>query len=118
MALFSNDIFGTLRLMRDATDWGGFEFMAAQLSDYYARCRARIGFDSLSEEQYALAEEMGILIDKDDQGILLQIFTKPIGDRPTLFFEIIQRMGCKDAGTGLQKPGCGGFGKVRIIQLL
>jgi len=57
---------------------------------------------------------MGILIDKDDQGILLQIFTKPIGDRPTIFFEIIQRLGCKNAVTGVQKPGCGGFGKVKI----
>ncbi|KAJ1436069.1 4-hydroxyphenylpyruvate dioxygenase [Ochromonadaceae sp. CCMP2298] len=110
MALFSNDIFGTLRLMRDATDWGGFEFMAAQPADYYARCRARIGFQGLTEAQYVLAEEMGILIDQDDQGILLQIFTKPLGDRPTIFIEIIQRLGCKDA-TGVQKPGCGGFGK-------
>jgi 4-hydroxyphenylpyruvate dioxygenase len=116
MALFSNDIFGTLRLMRDATDWGGFEFMAAQPADYYARCRARIGFQGLTEAQYVLAEEMGILIDQDDQGILLQIFTKPLGDRPTIFIEIIQRLGCKDA-TGVQKPGCGGFGKVKRTNL-
>ena len=42
-------------------------------------------------------------------GVLLQIFTKPIGDRPTLFLEIIQRIGCVEEGQ--QKPGCGGFGK-------
>jgi 4-hydroxyphenylpyruvate dioxygenase len=49
-----------------------------------------VGTDQLNEEQYKLAEELGILIDRDDQGTLLQIFTKPIGDRPTVFFEIIQ----------------------------
>ena len=92
VALFSNDIFGTLQYMRDATNWGGFEFMAGQGHDYYERVKVRVGDGDgqLTEEHYRLAEEMGVLIDKDDQGILLQIFTKPIGDRPTIFFEIIQ----------------------------
>jgi 4-hydroxyphenylpyruvate dioxygenase-like putative hemolysin len=54
-----------------------------------------VGTDQLNEEQYKLAEELGILIDRDDQGTLLQIFTKPIGDRPTVFFEIIQVMPLK-----------------------
>ena len=44
----------------------------------------------MSEAQYQLSEQMGVLIDRDDQGVLLQIFTQPIGDRPTAFFEIIQ----------------------------
>ena len=52
-----------------------------------------------------------MLIDRDDQGILLQIFTKPLGDRPTIFIEIIQRIGCEDSITKVVKPGCGGFGK-------
>lgn len=43
---------------------------------------------------------MGILIDKDDEGYLLQIFSKPVEDRPTLFFEIIQRKGAKSFGKG------------------
>jgi 4-hydroxyphenylpyruvate dioxygenase len=77
--------------MRAATGRGGFEFMPGQGHDYYERVLQRVGTaEGLSAEQYKVAEEMGILIDKDDQGILLQIFTKPIGDRPTIFFEIIQ----------------------------
>jgi 4-hydroxyphenylpyruvate dioxygenase len=44
--------------------------------------------------------ELGILIDRDEDGYLLQLFTKPLGDRPTLFFEIIERHGCKGFGTG------------------
>ncbi len=63
-------------------------------------------------------EELGLLADKDDMGVLLQVFTKPIGDRPTIFFEIIQRLGCdKDKATGAkveQSGGCGGFGKVQF----
>lgn len=112
IAFFSNHIFNTLDLMRQATTWGGFELMPGQGPDYYQRVRERVGVgaDGLSEEQYKLAEDMGVLIDKDDQGILLQIFTKPIGDRPTIFFEIIQRVGCMNE-LAVQKPGCGGFGK-------
>jgi 4-hydroxyphenylpyruvate dioxygenase len=52
-----------------------------------------------------------VLADKDqDDGVLLQVFTKPLGDRPTIFIEIIQRIGCMN-NNGAQKPGCGGFGK-------
>ena len=45
-------------------------------------------------------KELGILIDADEEGYLIQIFTKPVEDRPTLFFEIIQRMGAKGFGAG------------------
>lgn len=72
-------------------------------------------------------QELGLLADEDDEGVLLQVFTKPVGDRPTLFFEIIQRIGCAiDPSDGdqegdwvldpeggnnvLQRGGCGGFG--------
>ncbi len=51
--------------------------------------RQRIG-NSLTEDMYVQVENFGVLVDKDDQGILLQVFTKPIGDRATFFFEIIQ----------------------------
>ena len=76
-------------------------------------------------------EELGILADKDDQGMLLQIFTRPVGDRPTLFLEIIQRVGCRrevqpgSHGQVLeplmrdqdQAGGCGGFGKGNFSEL-
>ena len=45
-------------------------------------------------------EELGILVDRDDEGYLLQIFSKPVQDRPTLFYEIIQRKGAKSFGKG------------------
>ena len=45
-------------------------------------------------------KRLNILVDRDDQGYLLQLFTKPVEDRPTLFFEIIQRMGAKGFGAG------------------
>jgi 4-hydroxyphenylpyruvate dioxygenase len=64
---------------------------------------------------------LGILADADDEGVLLQIFTKPIGDRPTFFCEIIQRMGCAFTREGssavLERPGCGGFGKGNFREL-
>lgn len=89
MALFSRDIFDTLRQMREASRYGGFEFMDRQPESYYDALPLRLG-DSLTAEQYSRVRELGILADKDDQGVLLQIFTKPVGDRPTLFLEIIQ----------------------------
>ena len=89
MALFSSDIFVTLRQMREASYYGGFEFMDRQPESYYDALPLRLG-DSLTAEQYSKVRELGILADKDDQGVLLQIFTKPVGDRPTLFLEIIQ----------------------------
>ena len=89
MALFTSDIFSTLRQMREASHYGGFEFMDRQPESYYDNLPLRLG-ESLSAEQYSKVRELGILADKDDQGVLLQIFTKPVGDRPTLFLEIIQ----------------------------
>ena len=84
--------------------------------------------DALTAKQFAECEELGILVDKDDQGILLQIFTRPISDRPTFFFEIIQRIGCeekvqKEVAPGKveevveQAGGCGGFGKGNFSEL-
>jgi len=52
------------------------------------------------DEDIAPLAELGILVDRDDEGYLLQIFTKPVQDRPTLFFEIIQRKGAKSFGAG------------------
>jgi len=64
--------------------------------------------EHLTEAAQKTAMEYGLLVDEDDEGILLQIFTKPLFDRPTLFVEIIQRI-CH--GEVVDKPGCGGFGK-------
>jgi len=64
--------------------------------------------ENLTEEEADAVIELGILIDKDDEGILLQIFTKPLFDRATIFIEIIQR---KCMGETIDIPGCGGFGK-------
>lgn len=93
LALKTNDILGTLREMRARSEAGGFEFMPRPNDAYYRALPERIG-DALTPEQYAEVEELGVLADKDDQGVLLQIFTKPLGDRATIFIEIIERVGC------------------------
>lgn len=118
MALKTDDIFHTLAEMRKRSYLGGFEFMPRPEKGYYERLPARIGND-LSEKQYKQIEELGLLVDKDDQGILLQIFTKPLGDRPTVFFEIIERVGCMldISGRLEQAAGCGGFGKGNFSEL-
>jgi len=99
---------------------GGFDFQAPASDDYYRTLKAKIG-DALSDDQYAMVEELGLLVDKDDQGVLIQVFTKPVGDRPTLFLEIIQRIGCMRSAphsTELeQAAGCGGFGKGNFSEL-
>jgi 4-hydroxyphenylpyruvate dioxygenase len=64
---------------------------------YYEMLPERVG--NIREDQHELAE-LGILVDRDEEGYLLQIFTKPVEDRPTLFFEIIQRRGAKSFGKG------------------
>jgi len=75
----------------------------------------------LQNDQYQRLEELGILADADDEGVLLQIFTKPIGDRPTFFFEVIQREGCRykpeDSDKEMERPGCGGFGQGNFREL-
>lgn len=80
LALVSEDIFKTLREMRRRSGVGGFEFMPSPPPTYYRNLKNRAG-DVLTEEQIKECEELGILVDRDDQGTLLQIFTKPVGDR-------------------------------------
>lgn len=74
----------------------GVEFLKIPPS-YYATVLDRVG--QIDEDLKPLSE-LGILIDKDEEGYLLQIFSKPVEDRPTLFFEIIQRKGAKSFGKG------------------
>ncbi|XP_006357690.1 4-hydroxyphenylpyruvate dioxygenase [Solanum tuberosum] len=119
LALVTEDIFRTLREMRKRSGIGGFEFMPSPPPTYYKNLKSRAG-DILSDEQIKECEELGILVDRDDQGTLLQIFTKPVGDRPTIFLEIIQRIGCmlqNAEGELYQKGGCGGFGKGNFSEL-
>jgi len=124
LALKTDDIFETIRQMRAAEEeLGGFELMKRPSDAYYRELPDRLG-DKLSQKQYEQLEDLGILADADDEGILLQVFTKPIGDRPTFFFEIIQRVGClytpddaeQDAAQ-LERPGCGGFGQGNFREL-
>jgi len=92
IALATNDIIGSVRAMI-AND---VSFLKVPKS-YYDRVTDRVG--PIQENIDDLAE-LGILIDRDDEGYLLQLFTKPVEDRPTLFFEIIERHGAKSFGKG------------------
>jgi 4-hydroxyphenylpyruvate dioxygenase len=94
LALATNDIIATV----DALRAKGVEFLDTPDS-YYTdpQLRARIGQVRVPVEELA---SRGILVDRDEDGYLLQIFTKPIGDRPTVFFELIERHGSLGFGKG------------------
>jgi len=74
----------------------GVEFLTVP-DTYYDELPNRIG--TIDEDIQDL-KRLGILVDRDDEGYLLQIFTKPVEDRPTVFYEILQRKGCKGFGKG------------------
>jgi 4-hydroxyphenylpyruvate dioxygenase len=92
MAMATDNIIETVTALRDR----GVEFLTVP-SSYYEDVLDRVG--DIDEDLKPLSE-LGILIDRDDEGYLLQIFTKPILDRPTMFIEIIQRKGAKSFGKG------------------
>jgi 4-hydroxyphenylpyruvate dioxygenase len=92
LALATDDIVATVRSLRDR----GIEFLAAPTA-YYAELQDRVG---RIDEPIGELESLGILVDRDPDGYLLQIFTKPVEDRPTLFYEIIQRKGARSFGKG------------------
>ena len=94
LALATNDILGAVDVLRAE----GVEFLATP-DTYYEdpALRARIGEVRVPVEQL---QSRGILVDRDEDGYLLQIFTKPIGDRPTVFFELIERHGSLGFGKG------------------
>ncbi|MEJ6736715.1 MAG: 4-hydroxyphenylpyruvate dioxygenase [Flavobacteriales bacterium] len=97
IAVATNDIIDTVSKMRAK----GVEFLSTPPDDYYRAVPER-----LTAHNHELGEDieklkaLGIMIDADEEGYLLQIFTKPLEDRPTLFFEIIQRMGARGFGAG------------------
>lgn len=145
LALKTDDAFATLRELRSRVATGGIDLHPPASPEYYRGLRDKVG-DVLTEEQLVECEELGLLVDRDDAGVLLQIFTRPLGDRPTLFLEIIQRVGCvrpvpaveavarrestatvaaaveaAARGEGATVPeqagGCGGFGKGNFAEL-
>ncbi|MFZ6025784.1 MAG: 4-hydroxyphenylpyruvate dioxygenase [Bacteroidota bacterium] len=92
VALATDDIVRTVTALLDR----GVEFLKVPTT-YYDDLLDRVGH---IDEDLNPLRELGILVDRDDEGYLLQIFTKPVEDRPTLFFEIIQRKGAKSFGKG------------------
>ncbi|MGB3007359.1 MAG: 4-hydroxyphenylpyruvate dioxygenase [Chitinophagaceae bacterium] len=92
VAMATNDIVKTVTELRSR----GVEFLKVPDS-YYDDLLERVG--KIDEEIEPL-KELGVLVDRDEEGYLLQLFTKPVEDRPTLFFEIIQRKGAKSFGKG------------------
>ncbi|MGL5111128.1 MAG: 4-hydroxyphenylpyruvate dioxygenase [Flavobacterium sp.] len=97
IAIATDDIITTVTELRAR----GIEFLSAPPSAYYQAIPERLGEHmSMMKEDLAVIEKLAIMVDADEDGYLLQIFTKPVEDRPTLFFEIIQRMGAKGFGAG------------------
>ena len=92
VAMATNDIVHTVTELRNR----GVEFLRVPTS-YYDDLLDRVGH---IDEDLEPLKELGILVDRDNEGYLLQLFTKPVEDRPTLFFEIIQRKGAKSFGKG------------------
>ena len=92
LAIATDDIIQTVTALRDR----GVEFLQVPKS-YYDTVQERVG---RIDEKLTQLKDLGILVDRDDEGYLLQIFSKPVQDRPTLFYEIIQRKGAKSFGKG------------------
>jgi 4-hydroxyphenylpyruvate dioxygenase len=92
IAMATDDIIATVTAMRK----NDVSFLRVP-NTYYEMLRGRVG--EIEEDLHRLAE-LGILVDRDDEGYLLQIFTQPVEDRPTLFFEVIERHGSQSFGKG------------------
>ena len=93
LALLTNDIVATVADLRQR----GIEFLRVP-DTYYEEARAR--FADLNEVDIDALKKWAILADRDEEGYLLQIFTKPVMDRPTVFFEVIERHGSRGFGLG------------------
>ena len=92
IAMATDDIIGTVTKLRDQ----GVDFLRVPPA-YYTELAGRVG---AIDEPVETLSQLGILVDRDDEGYMLQIFTKPVEDRPTLFYEIIQRKGSRSFGKG------------------
>mgnify|MGYP003650547766 FL=1 len=97
IAMATDDIIKTVSQLKA----NGIEFLSTPPEAYYRAVPGRLeAFSHELKEDIEKLKGLGIMIDADEEGYLLQIFTKPLEDRPTLFFEIIQRMGAKGFGAG------------------
>ncbi len=97
IAVATDDIITTVSKLRAR----GIEFLSTPPEEYYRAVPGRLEeFSHELREDIETLKKLGIMIDADEEGYLLQIFTKPVEDRPTLFFEIIQRMGARGFGAG------------------
>lgn len=97
IAIATDDIIKTVSQLKAR----GVEFLSAPPKAYYEAVPERLGEHmKMMKEDLNEIEKLAIMVDADEEGYLLQIFTKPVQDRPTLFFEIIQRMGARGFGAG------------------
>jgi 4-hydroxyphenylpyruvate dioxygenase len=97
LAVATDDIIKTVTQLKER----GIEFLPPPPQSYYDAIPSRLGDHmKMMKEDINELKKLSIMIDADEDGYLLQIFTKPLEDRPTLFFEIIQRMGAKGFGAG------------------
>ena len=97
IAVATDDIISTVSRLRSR----GVEFLSHPPEEYYKAVPLRLAAHNHElREDIETLKSLGIMIDADEEGYLLQIFTKPVEDRPTLFFEIIQRMGARGFGAG------------------
>ncbi|HOZ87806.1 MAG TPA: 4-hydroxyphenylpyruvate dioxygenase [Bacteroidia bacterium] len=97
LALATDDIIKTVGELKAR----GVEFLPPPPQAYYDEIPKRLGAHrDMMKEDIKMLQKLSILVDADEEGYLLQIFTKPVEDRPTLFYEIIQRMGAKGFGAG------------------
>jgi len=97
IAMATDDIIKTVSQLKA----NGIEFLSTPPDEYYKSVPGRLEtFSHELREDIEKLKGLGIMIDADEEGYLLQIFTKPVEDRPTLFFEIIQRMGARGFGAG------------------
>ncbi|MBS1795932.1 MAG: 4-hydroxyphenylpyruvate dioxygenase [Acidobacteria bacterium] len=92
VALLCKNVLYTVEKLQE----NGVEFLRVP-DEYYDEIPARVGE---IDENIEDLKRLGLLVDRDDEGYLLQIFTKPVEDRPTVFYEILQRKGCKGFGKG------------------
>lgn len=97
IAIATDNIIDTVKKLKSR----GIDFLSAPPKEYYREIPKRLGSHmKMMKEDISELQELAILVDADEEGYLLQIFTKPVEDRPTLFFEIIQRMGARGFGAG------------------
>ncbi|MDG1528738.1 MAG: 4-hydroxyphenylpyruvate dioxygenase [Polaribacter sp.] len=97
IAVATDDIIKTVSQLKAR----GVEFLPPPPQSYYDMIPERLGeHREMMKEDIGELQKLSIMIDADEEGYLLQIFTKPVEDRPTLFFEIIQRMGARGFGAG------------------